>query len=169
MAQIINGKKREACPHCGRMLIDAAGPKEAKILLVGEFPGYEEVRQGRPFVGRTGEVLQQELARQGLQLQQCRYTNLWQHDKAEKACDPDWHLDQLTREFQGRSHVLLMGSDVTTAILGGKVMEYAGTRITLPAFKDIRFWVSPNPAIVFNAPLGELRLAIERFAKDTRR
>ena len=42
------------------------GNPEAKIMLVGEAPGREEDREGRPFVGAAGKLLAQELAKVGL-------------------------------------------------------------------------------------------------------
>lgn len=159
---------RTPCKKCGKLLVPAAGPVKSKILLVGEFPGFEEVRQGIPFVGRTGEVLDNELRRAGLQMRNCRVTNLWLHDRDEE-CDPKWHLNQLVKEFKGRTHVLLMGSELISALLGNHVMDYSGCHITVPEFKGVRFWVSPNPAIVFHSSVGEVRLAVTRFVEDVRK
>lgn len=33
------------------------GPRHARIMLIGQNPGQEEVKQGRPFVGRSGKYL----------------------------------------------------------------------------------------------------------------
>jgi uracil-DNA glycosylase family 4 len=160
---------RQVCAHCGKQLVEPNGNPRSPILLVGEQPGLDEIKRGICFVGRTGEVLQQELARQGIQVMTCRLTNLWLHAKDEKGCDPRWHLDQLVREFTGRSHVLLMGSEVTSAILGTKSAALAGLQVKVPDFPKIKFFVSPNPAVVFRSPIGDLRLSVERFAQATRR
>lgn len=37
------------------------GPEDAEIMLVGQNPGKEEVKQGRPFVGRSGQYLNEVL------------------------------------------------------------------------------------------------------------
>jgi len=37
------------------------GPPDADIVLVGQNPGKEEVKQGRPFVGRAGQYLNEVL------------------------------------------------------------------------------------------------------------
>ncbi|MFP3927494.1 MAG: uracil-DNA glycosylase [Desulfobacteraceae bacterium] len=42
------------------------GPKPASVMLVGQNPGREEVRQGRPFVGRAGKYLDRVLRSKGL-------------------------------------------------------------------------------------------------------
>ena len=44
----------------------AEGPSDADIMLVGQNPGKEEVKQGRPFVGRSGQYLNKVLQRNGL-------------------------------------------------------------------------------------------------------
>jgi len=44
----------------------ADGNPEAKIMLIGEAPGAEEDRQGKPFVGRSGQLLDRMLAAIGL-------------------------------------------------------------------------------------------------------
>ncbi len=50
-----------------------AGNPNARIMLVGEAPGAEEDRLGKPFVGRAGEVLTQALAAVGLERERDTY------------------------------------------------------------------------------------------------
>ena len=47
-------------------LVFADGNPEAEIMLVGEAPGAEEDRQGKPFVGRSGQLLDRMLNAIGL-------------------------------------------------------------------------------------------------------
>src|SRR5690606_10510865 len=47
-------------------LVFADGNPEARIMLIGEAPGAEEDRQGKPFVGRSGQLLDRMLAAIGL-------------------------------------------------------------------------------------------------------
>lgn len=47
-------------------LVFADGNPQAKIMLIGEAPGAEEDRQGKPFVGRSGQLLDRMLAAIGL-------------------------------------------------------------------------------------------------------
>jgi len=42
------------------------GNSDARIMIVGEGPGGDEDRQGRPFVGRSGKLLDSVLQRAGL-------------------------------------------------------------------------------------------------------
>jgi DNA polymerase len=60
-----------SCTLCGLAAgrthaVPGEGPADAKIILIGEGPGYHEDRQGRPFVGQSGQFLDDLLAMAGL-------------------------------------------------------------------------------------------------------
>ena len=52
--------------HRATQLVFADGNPEAQIMLVGEGPGEQEDKQGKPFVGRAGQLLDRMLAAIGL-------------------------------------------------------------------------------------------------------
>jgi DNA polymerase len=52
------------------------GDPDAKILFIGEGPGENEDLQGRPFVGRAGEKLNQMIAAMGLRREQVYIANI---------------------------------------------------------------------------------------------
>jgi DNA polymerase len=53
--------------HTGRThTVPGEGPASAKIMLIGEGPGYHEDRKGRPFVGPAGQFLSDLLNLAGL-------------------------------------------------------------------------------------------------------
>jgi uracil-DNA glycosylase family 4 len=58
----------EACGLCRAVThyVPGEGPADAAIVFVGEAPGAEEDRQGRPFVGASGSLLTRLLAVAGL-------------------------------------------------------------------------------------------------------
>ena len=61
----------EAFEGCGlkataTQLVFADGNPEARLMLVGEAPGRDEDLEGRPFVGRSGQLLDRMLAAIGL-------------------------------------------------------------------------------------------------------
>ena len=55
-----------ALKHRATQLVFADGNPEARIMLVGEGPGELEDKQGKPFVGRAGQLLDRMLAAIGL-------------------------------------------------------------------------------------------------------
>lgn len=56
--------------------VPGEGSFESVVLFVGEGPGADEDRQGRPFVGRSGQFLRGSLRRVGLDPQQLFITNV---------------------------------------------------------------------------------------------
>jgi DNA polymerase len=60
----------------GKRLVRGAGPLDAPLAVVGEAPGETEDRQGEPFVGRSGQMLQHLFARAGLPWEFCYRTNV---------------------------------------------------------------------------------------------
>jgi DNA polymerase len=69
IAAALNGF--DACPlrKTATQLCFADGNPEAHVMLVGEAPGRDEDLQGKPFVGRSGQLLDKMLAAIGLSRQ----------------------------------------------------------------------------------------------------
>lgn len=57
-------------------MVFAVGNPRARLMLVGEAPGYEEERQGEPFVGPAGQLLTKILNAMGLQRQEVYISNV---------------------------------------------------------------------------------------------
>lgn len=68
----------DACPlrATATSLVFADGDPQARLMLVGEAPGAEEDRTGRPFVGASGRLLDKMLASVGLDRSAVLITNL---------------------------------------------------------------------------------------------
>jgi len=74
-------EKIKACRKCplGELRTNAvpgSGSYEAKIMFVGEAPGYWEDQKGLPFVGRAGKVLDELLASIRLKREEVYITNV---------------------------------------------------------------------------------------------
>ncbi|NJE43211.1 type-4 uracil-DNA glycosylase [Thermococcus sp. GR6] len=99
-------EKIKSCRKCplGELRTNAvpgSGSYNAKIMFVGEAPGYWEDQKGLPFVGRAGKVLDELLAEIGLGRDEVYITNIVKcrppdnRDPTEdeiKACSP--YLDR---------------------------------------------------------------------------
>jgi len=57
-------------------LVFADGNPEAQVMIIGEGPGAEEDRQGLPFVGRSGQLLDRILSAVGLSRESVYITNV---------------------------------------------------------------------------------------------
>jgi DNA polymerase len=68
----------QACPdlcESRSRIVNGVGPEAADILFVGEAPGAQEDQEGEPFVGRSGDVLDDALRDRGLDRTDVRITN----------------------------------------------------------------------------------------------
>ncbi len=71
-------EKFEGCAlrSTATQLVFADGNPNARVMFVGEGPGYEEDKQGLPFVGRSGKLLDQMLKAIGLDRTQVYIANI---------------------------------------------------------------------------------------------
>ena len=91
----------EEIAHCQRCeiakyrtkAVPGEGPEDAEIMFVGEAPGWHEDQQGRPFVGPTGQYLEQLLAFIDLKREQVYIANVIK-------CRPAANRDPLPAEIQ---------------------------------------------------------------------
>ncbi|GAB6879290.1 uracil-DNA glycosylase [Halorubrum gandharaense] len=68
----------ERCPalvESRSRIVNGVGPTDADLLFVGEGPGATEDERGEPFVGRSGDVLDEALRDAGLARPDVRITN----------------------------------------------------------------------------------------------
>jgi uracil-DNA glycosylase len=65
----------EPCETATNM-VPGEGNPDADVMLVGEAPGASEDKQGRPFVGRAGKLLDEVLAAAGLEREDVYITNV---------------------------------------------------------------------------------------------
>ena len=96
--------------------VPGEGPFTARVMLVGQNPGSEEDKTGRPFVGRAGKFLNKMLAKNGFNREELFVTNLVKHVTPENrkplpdeiaACAP--YLVAQIREIEPKI-VVLMGA-----------------------------------------------------------
>jgi DNA polymerase len=70
--------QESGCRTCapGRTYVFGSGNPDAKVILVGEAPGFQEDKQGKPFVGRSGKLLDRLLDEAGLRREELYITNV---------------------------------------------------------------------------------------------
>jgi DNA polymerase len=91
----------QKCPLArGRLkAVPGEGPSEARVLMIGEAPGYHETQQGRPFVGPAGQFLDELLAVAGLKRSDVFITNVVK-------CRPPGNRDPQPDEIEACSDYL---------------------------------------------------------------
>jgi DNA polymerase len=72
-----------ACPlwETGTQTVFGEGARAAEVMLVGEQPGDREDREGRPFVGPAGRLLDEALVEAGIERRLAYVTNVVKHFK----------------------------------------------------------------------------------------
>ena len=169
---------REAIQHCrgcdlyryATQAVLGEGPKSARIVMVGEQPGDAEDRQGHPFVGPAGKLLNRALKDAGIERSEVYVNNAVKHFKFEergkkrlhkkprmseiKACRP-WLEAELT-VVQPRI-IICLGATAAQSILGPKY------RLTKERGKFVEHAWAPlvtatiHPSAILRAPDAERR------------
>jgi DNA polymerase len=161
--------RREAarCTACdlyqrATQMVFGEGPEHAAVMLVGEQPGDREDKQGHPFVGPAGRILDEALALAGIDRDRVYLTNAVKHFKwvergkrrihaapsvgEIRACKP-W-LDAEIAAVDPRV-VVPMGATAVRAVIGPgfKVTEHRGEAVELPDGRTAVPTVHPSSVV----------------------
>lgn len=169
------------CPICGdENCVPPKGPTKAKILIIGDEPGKDEVTSGKPFSGPTEGVLRSELARLGVDLNSARLCNMWLHPKKiinkkdkealekEQRCF-EHSLNVVMKEAKGKQLILLMGAQTVKYFCGENVSDVSGLKVTASLLSAPIIMASIQPTTVFHGTVGEFRFAMTKFAEEAKR
>jgi uracil-DNA glycosylase len=79
-------QKRRGCDlyRHATQAVFGEGPLSARIVFIGEQPGNEEDKQGRPFVGPAGHLLDRALQDAGIKSAHVFVTNAVKHFRFEE-------------------------------------------------------------------------------------
>lgn len=110
-----------ALKRAAKNTVFADGNPAAKIMLVGEAPGRDEDREGKPFIGRSGKLLDKMFAAIGLDRNDIYITNLvpWR-PTGNRTPTPD--ETALCRPFLLR-HIELVQPDILVLVGGVSAKE----------------------------------------------
>lgn len=162
-----------ACTACGlcqsrRQAVYGVGSRAVRWLVVGEAPGEQEDRQGEPFVGRSGQLLDAMLASVGLSRERdvfianvikCRPPGN-RNPRADEiaACSP-YLLRQI--ELLKPERILVLGRFAAQTLLqtDGSIATLRGRVHTLatPDGRQVPLVVSYHPAYLLRSPLEKAR------------
>lgn len=119
----------EACERCGlragcQRVVPGEGDRAARLMFIGEGPGADEDRLGRPFVGRAGQLLTRMIEAVGMKREQVYICNVVKcrppqnrtpTEEEAAACRP-----YLMRQIEGVQPrlIVLLGSTAGKCLLG---------------------------------------------------
>jgi uracil-DNA glycosylase family protein len=154
-----------ACPlwAIGTQTVFGAGPADARVMLIGEAPGETEDREGRPFVGRAGQLLDEGLAQAGLRRERVWVTNTVKHrpweqqgrrqkNRAPKASEIKACLPWLEQELAllRPELVVCLGAVAAKAILGKdfKLTQQRGQWLAAPGVPLVLATLHPSYVLI---------------------
>jgi len=153
------------CPIChSEDCVPPSGNPSSKILIIGAFPGVEELKEGRPMVGRNGTILGDELRRCSVDLKRLRITNLWQHPPNDNAGCLVHGAKKAIAEARGKQAILLIGAETVKYFCSCSVEAYNGLLVKSDYLSAPIVMACIQPVNVFKGGLGEFRLTIEKFS-----
>ena len=134
-------------------LVPGEGSHTADVMLVGEAPGASEDKQGRPFVGRSGKLLDELLAAAGLERGDVFITNVVKArppgNRDPKAAEVAHHLPWLEQQLAliGPRVVIPVGRHALAHFAPGrKITETHGTLIVERGRRLVP-WLHPAAAL----------------------
>ena len=156
-----------ACRKCGlcagrTRTVPGEGAAQPRVLVIGEGPGFDEDRSGRPFVGRAGEYLDRWLAAIELRrTENCFITNVVK-------CHPPHNRDPASEEsraclpfLQRQMRLLEPRAILTVGRIAGQLLT--GRAATMASLREethvylIPGLAHPVPLVATYHPSGVLR------------
>jgi len=183
-------EKCRLCLPVRSVLIHPRGTDTPTVLIVGEAPGREEDKVGKPFVGPSGKMLEEVLAEAGIPLSECRITNAVRcfpmdddgagrpPEKDEAAACRGYLIEEIKHV---RPKIIVgMGKIAATAITGSKTLKpVRGLRVdavideaegytvpTVCTFHPAYYLRSKNPEIR-GAIINDLKYARAIYEPDS--
>ncbi len=173
-----------ACPlwKRGTQTVFGEGLPGSRLILVGEQPGDSEDREGRPFVGPAGRILDRGLEAAGIARDEAYVTNAVKHFKWVPRGKLRLHQKPNAREIGAclpwldaeidliRPEVLVaMGATAAQALLGKQVLVTRDHGRLIPTNLAPRATVTVHPSSILRAQTDEQRrIAMEGFIDDLR-
>jgi DNA polymerase len=160
LAQTVKGCTRCVLHETRTQTVFGVGNREAEWLVIGEAPGAEEDRQGEPFVGRAGQLLNSMLLAIGLRREQVYIANILKCRPPSNR-DPKPEEEQACRDYLERQIRLirpkiilavgriaaqnLMKVDTPIGKMRGRTYSYQDTGIPVV--------ITYHPAYLLRSPL----------------
>lgn len=178
----------KACRGCelyenATQTVFGSGRRSARLMLVGEIPGDQEDRQGKPFVGPAGRLLHEALEKAGIAAADAYVTNAVKHFRWEQrgkrrlhkkptgrqieACKPWLHAEVLVVEPQV---LVCLGATAAQAFLGRDFRLLKNRGKILASEWDAKLLATYHPSAVLRTPARVDRQRMQsELVEDLRR
>jgi len=158
------------------------GRPGADVMLIGEQPGDREDREGAPFVGPAGKLLDTALERAGIDRDEVYVTNAVKHFKWEPRGKRRIHKKPNTEEIRACNPwlqaelnvvkpkvIVCLGATAAQAVIGRgfRVTQHRGEFVDTPLEPLVTATVHPS-SILRAQDDGTRRSQMEAFVRDLR-
>ncbi|NMW22512.1 MAG: uracil-DNA glycosylase [Chlorobiaceae bacterium] len=138
-------------------LVFGEGDPCAKLVVIGEAPGAEEDASGRPFVGRSGQLLDKILSAAGFarkdvyicNILKCRPPGNRNPLASEIACCTPWLLRQL--QIVHPQIILVLGKVAANTLFGNN-LSLGSMRGRVIQWKEYDCFITYHPAALLRNP-----------------
>jgi uracil-DNA glycosylase len=184
----LDGLRREAacCRACplwkdATQTVFGEGPTDAKIMFVGEQPGDREDRDGHPFVGPAGLLLDRALSDAGVDRTRAYVTNAVKHFKFEprgkrrlhkrpnaseiKICRR-WLIDEI--EAVRPQVIVALGATAAHSLTGRAISVQSNRGAILDVPNGLQVFVTIHPSALLRLQEEDKRSAYAGFVNDLR-
>jgi uracil-DNA glycosylase len=174
----------QACPlwKDATQTVFGEGPANADVMFVGEQPGDREDREGRPFVGPAGLLLDKALVEAGLDRKRIYVTNAVKHFKFEqrgkrrlhkrpnaseiKICRR-WLFDEI--EAISPRLIVALGATAAHGLTGRAIAVQSNRGSVLTVDKGLRVFMTIHPSALLRLQdEEERRSGYQSFVNDLR-
>jgi DNA polymerase len=173
------GDAIQLCRRCpigcnGTRAVMGEGSRDAVLMIVGEQPGDYEERQGRPFVGPSGRLLDSHLEQAGIDRSRVYVTNSVKHFKFVQRGKRRLHqkpnageIDACRWWLEGEQTIvrprliMALGASAARGVLGKAVGIARQRGRPLPLENSAELWVTAHPSYL-------LRLKDEKKVEEER-
>lgn len=167
-----------ACPlGPGRFrFVFGEGDPRARLMFIGEGPGKEEDQQGRPFVGKAGELLDKMIAGMGLKREQVYIANVVKcrppDNRTPTPLEAQTCLKYLKRQIEliDPSVIVTLGATPLKELLGIQtgITKMRGSWQSLALHRAVPVMPTFHPAYVLRQYTQEVRGAVWADLKAAR-
>jgi uracil-DNA glycosylase len=172
----------QACPlwKDATQTVFGEGPPDAEIMFVGEQPGDREDREGRPFVGPAGLLLDRALTEAGVDRRRVYVTNAVKHFKFEPRGKRRLHKRPNASEIKicrrwlfeeiqaiGPRLIVALGATAAQSLAGRAIPVQSNRGAVLDVADGLRVLVTIHPSALLRLQdKEEKRSAYASFLSD---
>jgi len=159
---VLKSEHARGCPHCAPQkaklsMVFGEGNPDAKIMFIGEDPGEEEDKLGRPFVGRAGKLLDKQIEAMGLAREEVYIANIVKCRPPDNRVPTPEEVRLCMPYLIGQIEIIkpmalvTLGATASKYLLDNPILAITRERGTWKMFRDIPLMPTYHPAYLLRS------------------